>query len=186
MTFAVWPIGQHRAVCHTITHHRRAGGLCPVKSRGHCSLCSQDPLHSQGEQEDQEEPHSQMESPQIIPEMGWKPRKRGETRTHLTGCWQLCSKNSDSARGTELYKCQGHLTLNSARGTEHFRCHGHIGQLLQPETVFGSGQVRWIFCIFCCSPHSKLELGLIYLFLVLSFKTTSLTFNIISSYLGTW
>ena len=100
MRFAVQPTGQHQAVHATITHHRRAGGLCPVNSRGHCSLCSQDPLHSQGGGEDQKEPHSQTGSSQIIPEMGWKPRKRGDTRIHLTGCWQQCSEHSDSARGT--------------------------------------------------------------------------------------
>ena len=105
--------------CHTMTHHRRVGGLCPVNSGGHCSLCSQDPLHSQGEWEDQEEPHSQMGSSQIITKMGWKPRNRGDTRTHSTACWELHSENSDSARGTEHYKCQGHLTFNSVRGTEH-------------------------------------------------------------------
>ena len=115
MTFAVQPTDQHQAECATITHHRRAGGLCPVNSGGHCSLCSQDPLHSQGEWEDQEEPHSQMGSSKIIPKMGWKPRKKGDTRTHSTGCWQLGSENSDSARGTEHYKCQEHLTFNSAR-----------------------------------------------------------------------
>ena len=108
MTFAVQLTGQHLAACITITHHRREGGLCPVNSGGHCSLCSQDPLHSQGKHEDQEEPHSQIGSSQIIPETGWKPRKRGDTRTHSTG-YDNC--------GVKTVIVPGALNITSARST---------------------------------------------------------------------
>ena len=53
--------------CTTITHHNRAGGLCPVNNGGHCSLYCQNPLCSHWEFEDEEEPHSQEGSSQIIP-----------------------------------------------------------------------------------------------------------------------
>ena len=149
-TFAVQPTGWHQAVHSTITQHRRAGGLCPFNSGGHCSLCSHDPLHSQGGHEDEEEPHSQEGSSQII------PRQAGNLEREVTPeptWWDAdnCAvnimigpgtPNYNSARGTEHYKYQGYLTLNSARGTKHLTCHGHIGQMWQPETVFGSGQVR--------------------------------------------
>ena len=65
-TFAMHPTGQHQAVHATITQHKGAGGLCPVNSGGHCSLCSHDPLCSHGECEDHEESHSQEGSSQII------------------------------------------------------------------------------------------------------------------------
>ena len=67
MAFAVQLTCQHQAVHATITHHKRVGGLCPVNSGRHCSLCSHNPLCSQGEHKDQEEPHSQEGSSQIIP-----------------------------------------------------------------------------------------------------------------------
>ena len=150
MMFAVQLTGQHQAVCTTITHHRRAGGFCPVNSGGHCSLCSHDPLHSQGECEEHEEPHSQEGSSQII--LRWAgnlerqvtPDPTHQDADNCTVNIVIVAEvlNYNSARGTEHYKCHGHLTLNSARGTEHLRCHGHIGQLWQPETVFGSDQVR--------------------------------------------
>ena len=137
-------------MCATITHHNRPGGLCPVNNRGDCSLYSQDLLHSQGELEDEEEPHSQEGSFQIIPR--WAGNLEREVTSEATrqdaDNYRVNivivpgALNYNSARGTEHYKCQGHLTLNNARGTEHLRCHGHVGQLWHPETVFGLGQVR--------------------------------------------
>ena len=133
MTFAVQLTGQHQAVCTTITHHRRAGGLCQVNSGGHCSLCSHDPLHSQWECEDQEEPNSQMGSSQII------SRQAGNLEREVTP--EPTHQDADNC-AVNIVIVPGALNYNSARGTEHLRCHGHIGQLWKPETVFGSGQVR--------------------------------------------
>ena len=55
---------------HTLEEGRRT---LPSQQWGTLCLCSQYPLHSQGK-EDQEESHNQMESSQIIPKMGWKPK----------------------------------------------------------------------------------------------------------------
>ena len=167
-TIVVWLTGQQQAVCTTITHHNKAGGLCPVNNRGHCNQYSHNPLHSQGEREDEEETHNQEGCSQMI--LRWARNLEREVIPEPT--WQDADNctvnivivpgalNYNSTRGTELCKCQGHLTLNSARGTEHLWCHGHIGQLWQTGTVFGFGQVRWIFCIFCCSPCSRSGLGI--------------------------
>ena len=137
MTFAVQLTGQCQAVCTTITHHNRVGGLCPVNNGGQCSQYSHNPLHSQGEHEDEEEPNSQKGSSQIIPRWPGNLAREvipGPTQQYADNCTANLvivpgELNYNSARGTEHCKCQGHLTLNSARGTEHLRCHGHIGQL---------------------------------------------------------
>ena len=50
----------------TIIHNTKAGGLCPVNNRGHCSHYGHNPLCSQGECEDEEKPHSWEGSSQII------------------------------------------------------------------------------------------------------------------------
>ena len=44
MTFAVQLTCQQQAVHHTITHHRRAGGLCPIKNEEHCACVAN--IHS--------------------------------------------------------------------------------------------------------------------------------------------
>ena len=62
-TFAVWLTGWHEAVLATITHHNRAGGLCPVNSGGHCSLCSHNPLCSQGNMKTMRNPTARREVP---------------------------------------------------------------------------------------------------------------------------
>ena len=91
----------------------------PIQQWGTLCQCSQYPLHSQGEGEDKEESHNQMGG--SSPRWAGSLRKRGHTRIHLMGCCKLCSVNGDSARGTEHYRCQGHLTFNSDRGTEHLK-----------------------------------------------------------------
>ena len=71
-TLTVRLTGQHQAVCNTISYTNRAvticaGGLCPVTIGGHCDLFCYNPLHSQGECGDQEEPHSREGSSNFIP-----------------------------------------------------------------------------------------------------------------------
>ena len=117
---------------HTITHHRRAGGLCPVNSGGHCACVAKIP-HSQGEGEDQGESHNQMGSSQIIPEMGGNLDREVTPEPTQQDAVDCTVKKGDSARA---------LNIMSAKGTEHLKWHGHIGPLWQPELVFGSGQVR--------------------------------------------
>ena len=62
MTFTVRPTGQHQAVCIAIAYTISAvticaGGLCPVTIWGHFDLSCHNPLHSQGDHGEQEEPH---------------------------------------------------------------------------------------------------------------------------------
>ena len=133
MTFAVWLTGQHQAVHAAITHHNRAGGLCPVNNRVHCSQYSHDPLHSQEECKDEEECHGQEGSSQII------LRQTGNLeREVMPGPPQQDADNC----AVNIVIVPGALNFTSARGTEHLWWHGHIGQLWQTGTVFGSGQVR--------------------------------------------
>ena len=107
----------HQAVCITITHHNRAGGLCPVNSGGHCSLCSHDPFHSQGECEDHKEPNSQEGSSQIIPRWAGNLAREvipGPTQQDADNCavnlvivpWAL---NITSARALNICGAMGML-----------------------------------------------------------------------------
>ena len=136
MTFPVRPTGWHQAVHTTITHTNSAGGLCPVTNGGHCNLCKHDPLHSQGEHGDHKEPHNQEGSSKIILRLTGNLAREmipGPSWHDADNCTVNLvivpgALNSNSARGTEHCKCQGHLTLNSARGTEHLWYHGHIWQ----------------------------------------------------------
>ena len=125
---------------HTTKEGRRT---LPLNSGGHCSLCSHDPFHSQGECEDQEEPHSQEGSSQIIPE--WARNLEREVTPEPT------QQDADNCT-VNIVIVPGALNYNSARGTEHYKYQGHIGQLWQPETVFGSGQVRWFLYFLPQSP----------------------------------
>ena len=68
MTFTVWPTGKHWTVCGPITHTSSAEGLCPVTNGECCDQYSHNPLHSQGEHGDKEEPHNEEGSSTIIPE----------------------------------------------------------------------------------------------------------------------
>ena len=70
-TFAAWPTGGSLSYHHTPEEGRRT---LPSQQWGTLWLCSQYPLHSQGEGEDKEESHNQSRSSQIIPKMGWRPK----------------------------------------------------------------------------------------------------------------
>ena len=108
MTFAVQLAGWHQAVHATNTHHKRAGGLCPVNSGGHCILCSHDPLHSQGECEDQEESHNKEGSSQII--LRWAGNLAREVTPGPT------QQDADNCT-VNLVIVPGALNTTSARGT---------------------------------------------------------------------
>ena len=111
------PTGQHHAVCNSITHTNSAGGLCPVTNGGHCDLFSHNPL--QGECGDHKEPHCKEGSSKIIPRWTGSPSREvvpGPTQDDEEYCAVSFvivpgALNSNSARGTEHCKCQGHLTL---------------------------------------------------------------------------
>ena len=119
------------AVHHTITHQRRARGLCAVNSGGHCACVAY--IHSipRGKEKTKRNPTTRWEVFRSSLRWAESLRQRGHTIIHSTGCCKLHSVKGDSARGTE-----------------HLKCHGHIGQWWQPEPVFGSGQVRQIFLYF--------------------------------------
>ena len=117
MPFEVRLTGQHQAVCKAITHTNRTGGLCPVTNGGHCDLYSHNPLHTQGECREQEEPHNEEGSSTIIPEWtGSLSREVVPGPTHEDE--EDCTVN--------LVIVPGALNSNSARGTEHLWCHGHV------------------------------------------------------------
>ena len=144
MTFAVQPTGQQWTVHHTITHQRRAGGLCPVNSGGHCACVAN--IHSipRGKEKTKRNPTTRLEVPRSSPRWAGSLTQRGDTRTHLTGCCKLCRVKGDSARGTE-----------------HLKCHGHIGQLWQPEPVcvwIRSGQMN-LFVFLAMVPTPDLSWG---------------------------
>ena len=140
-TFAEWLTGQHWAVCHTITHHRRAEGLCAIRNEGHCACVA---IHSipRGKEKTKRNPTTRWEVPRSSPRWAGNLDREVTPEPTQQDAVNCTVKKGDSARGTEHYMCQGHLTFNSARGTKHLKCHRHIGQLWQPEPVFGSGQVR--------------------------------------------
>ena len=145
-----------QAVHHTISHQRRAGGLCPVNSRGHCACVTN--IHSipRGEEKMKRNPTNRWEVPRSSPRWAGNLRQRGDTRTHLTGCCKLHSVKGDSARGTEHYKCQGHWTFKNAMDTLD-----NCGNQSQCLDQVRSGESLWVLS---CGPHSRLELGLPYLF----------------------
>ena len=117
MTFAVRPTGQHQAVHDTTTHTNSAGGLCPVIIGGHCDQFHHNPLHSQGECGDHEEPHSEEGSSHFI--LRWTGSLSREV---VPGSTQVdeeyCTVN--------FVIVPGALNSNSTRVTEHLWCHGHI------------------------------------------------------------
>ena len=119
----------------------------PIQQWGTLCQCSQYQLHSQGKEKTKRNPTTRKEVLRSSPRWAGSLRQRGHTRIHSMGCSRLHSVKGDNAMGTENYKC-----------------HGHIGHLWQPEPVFGSGQMN-LFILFHCSPHSRSELGLPYLFL---------------------
>ena len=67
---------------HTPEESRRT---LPIQQWGTLCDCSQYPIHSQGEGEDEEESHNQTGGSQIIPEMGWKPKAERSHQNPLEG-----------------------------------------------------------------------------------------------------
>ena len=104
---------------NTITHTNSAGGLCLVTNGEHCDQYSHNPLHSQGECGDHEEPHNKERSSTIILRQtgslssGVVPGPTHKDAEYCTVNLVIVpgALNSNSARGTEHCKCQGHLTL---------------------------------------------------------------------------
>ena len=108
MMHAVQPTGQQQAVHHSITHPRRAGGLCPFNNWGHCASVAN--IHSipRGKEKTKRNPTTRGEVLRLSPRRAGSLRQRGDTRIYLKGCSRLHSVKGDSARGTEHYECQGH------------------------------------------------------------------------------
>ena len=112
-------------MCHSIVHQRRAGGLCPFNNGGHCASVAN--IHSvpRGKEKTKRNPTVRQEVPRpSLSRAGSLDREvtPEPTQQDAVNC---TVKKGDSARGTEHYKCQGHLTFDSARGTEHYKCQGH-------------------------------------------------------------
>ena len=137
--------GQDQAVHDTITHTNRVGGLCPVTNGGHCNQYSHNPLHSQGEHGDNKEPHNKGGSPTIIPrQTGSLSREVVPGPTHED---EDCTMN--------LVIVPGALNICGAMGM----C-DNCGILEQCLDWYRS---EHSFHFFCCSSHSRLGLGLVYL-----------------------
>ena len=107
--------GQHQAVHNTITYTNSAvticaEGFCPVTIGGHCDLFCHNPLHSQGEHEDKEEPHSREGHSNSIPrwtgslerELVPGSTQAGEEYCTVNFVIVPGALNIESARGTEL------------------------------------------------------------------------------------
>ena len=142
-TFTVRPTGQHWAVCNNITHTNSAGGLCSVTNRGHCDLYSHNPLHSQGECGDHKEPHSKGGSSHIITRQTGSLAREvvpGPTRVDA----EYCAVNFVIVPGV--------LNSNSARGTEHCKCQGHI-TLIVPGALNICGAMGMINNCGICDTH---------------------------------
>ena len=108
MTIAVRPTGQHQAVHHTITHHRRGGGLCPVNSEGHCTCVAK--IHSipRGNEKTKRNPTVRWEVPR--PSLRWAGNLKREVTPEPT------LQNADNCT-VKIVIVPGALNITSARGT---------------------------------------------------------------------
>ena len=104
-------------MCNPITHTSSAGGLCPVTNGGCCDQYSHNPLHSQGEHGDNKEPHNEEGSSTII--LRWTGSLSREVVPGPT-------HEDDEDCTVNLVIVPGALSSNSARGTEHCKCQGHL------------------------------------------------------------
>ena len=164
MTFAVQLTGWHWAVCHTITHHRRAGGLCPVNSKGHCTCVAK--IHSvpRGNEKTKRNPTARCEVPRSS--LRWA----GNLEREVT--WELTQQDTDNCT-VKIVIVPGALDIWGAMGT--FNNCGNQSQCLD--------QVRSDESLYF-SPWSPLQIWAGAhppIFSSCYLKTTSLTFNIIIS-----
>ena len=110
---------------HTITHQRRGRRTLPSQQWGHCACVAN--IHSmpRGKEKTKRNPTTRREVPRSSPRWAGSLDREVTPEPTQQDAVNCTVKKGDSARGTEHYKCQGHLTFNSARGTEHYECQGH-------------------------------------------------------------
>ena len=162
----------NRLTLGSMQHHHTnsAGGLCPGTNGGCCDQYSHNPLHSQGECGGQEEPHNKEGSSTNI--LRWTGSLSREVVPGPTHEDEDCTVNlvivpgalnSHSARDTDHCKCQGHLTLIVPGALNICGAMGTYDNCTISEQCLDQYRSEQSFHFFCHSPHSRSELGLVYL-----------------------